>query len=301
MLLEEYWSSRDSVEAAQCVEELNNTEYYADFVTKAVLLSLEKKEREREDLTLLFKELNEKGIISADDYSKGFGNVVEVLEDIEPDIPFAAKYVATIVGNAMCFDKPLPLSFLEDSLDALPSGKSVNFAASVLSAFKSTLKDDNAFLEAYQNAKLELIKYLPRESRSEESLNKVFVSKGLNILTPNNTEESTSTTTTTTTTTTTASHPLNASQTKEGFWRFSEEFAKKIGSDYDSVADALPESIEELEAFDMWATLLAVKYIKDEASTETAREWLNKRAEKDELNLEDLYQKAEQFFSNKRE
>jgi hypothetical protein len=153
MLLEEYWSSGDSVEAAQCIEDLNSTDYYPDLVTKAVLLSLEKKDRERQDLVSLFKELNEKSLLSAEDYSKGFANVVESLEDIEPDIPFASKYVASFVGSSMAFEKPLPWTFLEDSLDSLPpgkilknvqfdlivSGKSANFAVSVLSAYKSQL------------------------------------------------------------------------------------------------------------------------------------------------------------------
>ncbi len=71
MLLEEYWSSGDQAEAQACIEELNAQHYYPEVIKQAIVLSLDKKDREREDIISLFNYLSEKGLFSQEDFIKG--------------------------------------------------------------------------------------------------------------------------------------------------------------------------------------------------------------------------------------
>jgi hypothetical protein len=125
-------------------------------------------------------------------------------------------------------------------------------------------------------------------------LYKLFSSKGLDILIPKSFETSS------TPSQQEQKHPLFAIQNNEGLWKLTEDFATKIGRNYDEVSDASPESIEELPST-VWATLLAVKYIGNDSSTATAQEWLSQQAKQADLSLDDLYQNAAQFFSKKGE
>lgn len=71
MLLDEFLSGGDFQEAMACIEDLNSPNYYPDVIYRAILLSMEKKERERNELIALLSYLNEKTFFSPADFEGG--------------------------------------------------------------------------------------------------------------------------------------------------------------------------------------------------------------------------------------
>jgi hypothetical protein len=62
-----------------------------------------------------------------------------MIEDFELDIPFASKYVATVIGHTLTWENSLPMNFLEHALDHLiPSKKASIFVANI---FKTMVKE----------------------------------------------------------------------------------------------------------------------------------------------------------------
>jgi len=63
---------------------------------------------------------------------------LELVDDIDIDIPSASKYLASLIGKTMTYSNdPVPLSFLEHSLDHLvETEKAPEIAAGVLSAIQ---------------------------------------------------------------------------------------------------------------------------------------------------------------------
>ena len=59
-------------EAQICIEELNSSDYHSEIINKAVMVALEKKDRERVELAKLFHYLSEKSVFTLDDYIKGY-------------------------------------------------------------------------------------------------------------------------------------------------------------------------------------------------------------------------------------
>jgi len=73
LLLEEYLASGDQEEAMACVQELNSPQYSPEVVFKVIMLAIEKKEREREDMAKLLAFLHSRNVITADNLVQGFG------------------------------------------------------------------------------------------------------------------------------------------------------------------------------------------------------------------------------------
>jgi hypothetical protein len=64
---------------------------------------------------------------------------LDVIEDIDIDIPFGSKYAAKFIASAMSFDdNPLPLSFLHSFPESLiPTGKAAAMGTEILSLVAS--------------------------------------------------------------------------------------------------------------------------------------------------------------------
>lgn len=142
MLLEEYLTSADVDEARECLQELKDTAYYPDFINRAVCITFEKKERDRNEITRLLAHLKEKSVLTVDDLKAGyvcfscpvlvfefqideendfivirFSSVLASVDDIDIDIPFASKYLAFFIGHSMTWDDSLqPSSFTEEGV-----------------------------------------------------------------------------------------------------------------------------------------------------------------------------------------
>jgi hypothetical protein len=72
VLIEEYFASSDTAEAITCIRELNSPRYAPDIVNKALSMSLERNERDREAITKLFSELYKDGVFLSEHFEKGY-------------------------------------------------------------------------------------------------------------------------------------------------------------------------------------------------------------------------------------
>jgi len=182
MLLEEFLSSAEIEEATSCLEELKAPHFYPEVVNKAISLTFEKRDRDREEIIRLFRHWLTNGTLKAEDFTKGFSLLLESVEDLDLDMPFASKYVAFYLGNIVAEENSVPLSYLGESLDHLvESGKASQIVVGVLKTLTS-LKGEETATEMCRNSKLDFLKFLPTEKRNLDDLKKLLEEKQLSFL-----------------------------------------------------------------------------------------------------------------------
>jgi len=59
----------------------------------------------------LFIYLQNNNVLSTEDFEKGFNGILENIEDIDLDIPFASKFCGSLIGNMIALDNSLGLFF----------------------------------------------------------------------------------------------------------------------------------------------------------------------------------------------
>eukprot|EP01114_Cavostelium_apophysatum_P004283 TRINITY_DN1447_c0_g2_i1.p1 TRINITY_DN1447_c0_g2~~TRINITY_DN1447_c0_g2_i1.p1 ORF type:complete len:1464 (+),score=477.86 TRINITY_DN1447_c0_g2_i1:192-4583(+) len=185
MIFAEYFTSSELSEAIECVNELHLIpQLHADLVSKAILLSLEKKDKERDLIAKLLPALSKQkgGIISSEHFAKGLQTVLSMLDDLSIDIPQAPSIVAAFVGLLLLEDC-MTLSPLESDLKNLVestsnSSQAAHFIAEIWSRLKE-LADDSRLREVYENSGIELANYLPAEERNNLGLVRFLEKKDL--------------------------------------------------------------------------------------------------------------------------
>eukprot|EP01098_Paradermamoeba_levis_P009426 TRINITY_DN3921_c0_g1_i3.p1 TRINITY_DN3921_c0_g1~~TRINITY_DN3921_c0_g1_i3.p1 ORF type:complete len:383 (+),score=125.68 TRINITY_DN3921_c0_g1_i3:167-1315(+) len=110
-LLEEYFSSGDTAEAVNSLVELQAPEMSAEFVKRAVIYALERKERERELTSVLLTHLYTEKSVGPDAISKGFQLILERIEDLILDTPEAVHVLSIFLARAVV-DEVIPPAFL---------------------------------------------------------------------------------------------------------------------------------------------------------------------------------------------
>jgi len=101
MLLQEFTNSSDLDEACECVKRLNVPHFHHEVVKRAIVLSLDCREREQAMMSSLFAELSSRGIVSQKQMEIGFRRLYEALPDLELDAPGAAKIVDVFLLQAI--------------------------------------------------------------------------------------------------------------------------------------------------------------------------------------------------------
>mmetsp|Transcript_7498 Transcript_7498/g.11352 ORF Transcript_7498/g.11352 Transcript_7498/m.11352 type:complete len:1164 (+) Transcript_7498:32-3523(+) len=95
-LIREYFAGgkRGLAEAALCVEDLKSPSHHWMVVRFGVLLSLEKKDRERKlTVELLLWLCLTKKLLSSSDFEQGLKSIFDELSDIKVDIPYAGQFL----------------------------------------------------------------------------------------------------------------------------------------------------------------------------------------------------------------
>jgi programmed cell death protein 4 len=130
-ILNEYFESEDIEEVNTRILELNSPEYHYEFVKRAISLSLDRKEREKELVSRLLSDLYPK-CIDSNHISKGFERLFEMQEDLSLDIPSAPKDLEAFLVRAV-IDEILPPKFLSDPFIAGLGGDIIKNARNLLS------------------------------------------------------------------------------------------------------------------------------------------------------------------------
>ena len=131
-IAEEYFVSEDAEEFITDVLELQSPMLHYDLVRRIVVLSMGKKERERELISIILSQMRGRGILSIEQVGKGFERMFEIVDDIVLDVPHARKFIAQFLARCVA-DEVLPPAFLSDPLVEGLGGEIVEQAKVLLS------------------------------------------------------------------------------------------------------------------------------------------------------------------------
>jgi programmed cell death protein 4 len=140
-IIEEYFSSEDTQEVGRSLGELDSSSFHFEFVKRAISMSMDRKDKERELVSKLFSALFEydRGLLSTNQIGKGFERIFEVVDDLEIDIPKARTMVSQFLARAVV-DELIPPSFLRDPLVEGMGGEIVENAVRMLSVTHGTAR-----------------------------------------------------------------------------------------------------------------------------------------------------------------
>eukprot|EP00262_Sarcandra_glabra_P015736 TRINITY_DN4918_c0_g1_i1.p1 TRINITY_DN4918_c0_g1~~TRINITY_DN4918_c0_g1_i1.p1 ORF type:complete len:717 (+),score=179.55 TRINITY_DN4918_c0_g1_i1:274-2424(+) len=120
-LLREYVENGDTVEACRCVREIGLSFFHHEVVKRALVLAMEIQTAEPLILKFL-KEAAEEGLISSSQMTKGFGRLIDSLDDLSLDIPSAKPMFQSLVSKAIS-EGWLDSSFLKSSSSDFVNGE----------------------------------------------------------------------------------------------------------------------------------------------------------------------------------
>ncbi|GMI30457.1 hypothetical protein TeGR_g9113 [Tetraparma gracilis] len=134
----ELFTSSDIPEALRSISELDCAEYNYEVVKRAVSMSFDKGDREKELVSKLLSEAHP-AVLSTDDVGKGFERVFENLEEYVLDAPAAYTLTASFLARAVV-DELLPPSFLSDPLVRSLGGPVIEAAVQLLTREHSAVR-----------------------------------------------------------------------------------------------------------------------------------------------------------------
>lgn len=111
-ILEEFFLSEDVAEALRCIRELESPAYNYEVVKRAINMSLDRRDHERELVSRLLSDAYP-DLLSSNDVGKGFERLFEMIDDIQLDAPKARNMVASFLARAVV-DEVLPPSYLRN-------------------------------------------------------------------------------------------------------------------------------------------------------------------------------------------
>lgn len=100
-LLQEYLTSRESIEASRCIKDLNAPHFHHEIVKRAVVMALEKNEENQFAISELFNHLSEKDLVSNLQFETGFLKIFSIMNDLILDTPNALSVVNGFVKKAI--------------------------------------------------------------------------------------------------------------------------------------------------------------------------------------------------------
>lgn len=153
-LISEYFVHGDNAELFRSLQELGAPEYSYEFVKRAINMSFDKGDRERELVSQILS-AGYPDVFSSSMIGKGFERLFELIDDYSVDAPAAKTMLATFLTRAVV-DEVLPPSFLADAVVCNLGGDVVVQAKTLLSLH-------------HGGAKLERI-WGPGDGRSVEEL-----------------------------------------------------------------------------------------------------------------------------------
>jgi len=111
-ILKAYLITGDTRDTKVSLRELKSIDAAWKLVEYGVTYTLEKNEKDREFISKLFSELHAENYLNQSNFERGFVAVLDILSDLEVDIPFAGKYLAKLIANSLA-DKALDQRFLD--------------------------------------------------------------------------------------------------------------------------------------------------------------------------------------------
>lgn len=130
-IIKEYLASGEIDDVLASIDSIAAPEYSYEFVKKAINMSFDKGDRERERVSKLLSVAYPE-VFSSNMIGKGFERLFELVDEIEKDAPAARDMLATFLARAVV-DEVLPPSFLADAVVCNLGGEIVEHAKRMLS------------------------------------------------------------------------------------------------------------------------------------------------------------------------
>jgi len=126
-LLTEYSISEDLEEFIRSLTDLQGSIWHFELVRRAISLAMERTPREREIISRLLSQLNQRKVLTTIQAEKGFERLFELADDIQLDVPQAKDYLARFLARCVA-DEVIPPSFLMDQFIVQLGGEIVEQA-----------------------------------------------------------------------------------------------------------------------------------------------------------------------------
>jgi programmed cell death protein 4 len=110
LILNEYLSSGDIDEACACIKKMNVAHFHHEVVKRAIVIAMDKQQRERAMMSSLLDELVRREVVSTQQFQLGFTRVVQEADDLELDTPGAKQILRVFVSQALsdgCLEKKI--------------------------------------------------------------------------------------------------------------------------------------------------------------------------------------------------
>jgi len=130
-IIEEYFVSGDLDEFFRSVLELDSSAHHYEVIKRAINISLDKQNRERELVSKMISESYPE-IFSTSVVSKGFERLFEIIEEVNKDVPGASDMIGAFVARCVA-DEVLSPSFLSDPVIVSLGGECIDYAKRLLS------------------------------------------------------------------------------------------------------------------------------------------------------------------------
>jgi programmed cell death protein 4 len=131
MSTQEYFRSGDMVEMQRSIVELDCPEYSYELVKRAVSMSLDRSDREREQISQLLSD-SYPDVLSTNMIGKGFERLFELADEFQKDVPLCREHIAKFLARCVV-DEVLPPSYLSDVVVRNLGGDIVEHAMRMLS------------------------------------------------------------------------------------------------------------------------------------------------------------------------
>jgi programmed cell death protein 4 len=152
LIVEEYFSSEECEEVGRSLAELASPFFHYEFVKRAITMSMDRTEKERELVSKLLSDLSTRNktaskhfpLLSKNQMGKGFEQLFEVEDDLELDVPLAAEHITHFLVRAVG-DELLPRAFLSDPLVQGMGGKVVIDAIKLIRIYQNTSRAERVW------------------------------------------------------------------------------------------------------------------------------------------------------------
>ncbi|GAV90064.1 MA3 domain-containing protein [Cephalotus follicularis] len=170
-LLIEYVVSGDKKEACICIKDLKVPFFHHEIVKRALIMAMERHQAEERLLDLL-KEAAEEGLVNSSQITKGFGRLIDTVDDLSLDIPNARGTLKSLISKAAS-EGWLCASLLK-SFSLQPDKRSLEDCATKIFKMKAQAIIQEYFLSGDIP---EVISCLEAENDSSAQLNAIFVKR----------------------------------------------------------------------------------------------------------------------------
>lgn len=144
-LVLEYFDSADVMEVIRQLEELKMPRQHDQLVRRAIILSLERTDREREMVAVLVSSLHVRRVVSSSQVFEAFISLLESVTDLMLDCPSADGMLAHFLADAVLDGCLTPTFILEPPpLNVKLSKEAVEVASGVLEDAAKRLRDGTA-------------------------------------------------------------------------------------------------------------------------------------------------------------